>query len=144
MKNLNLVLVSVLFFSLVDLASAQSEGLTPTVTPITQNNLGLAPTVTPVVKNNISPTPTVTPIFKSNLQTVNRRLLEQLMQINADLASGYITQTQAAAIRQQIKVIHQQVLANMNANGVTTLTNTQAQQLKGMLDTNAASLSIVR
>lgn len=77
---------------------------------------------------NTSPTPTG-PNASSPLHQLGVKFREDMMQIQKDVKSGKLTATQATSLREQIKTIRKQELADMKGNGTKTLTADQESGL---------------
>ncbi len=77
---------------------------------------------------NTSPTPT-SPSANTPLHQLGLKFREDMIQIQKDVKSGKLTQTQATEYRNQLKAIRKQELADVKANGTKTLTADQESGL---------------
>ena len=90
---------------------------------------------------NSTPTPAVkNPGASSPLHQLGVKFREDMIQIQKDVKSGKLTQAQANSLREQLKAIRKQELADLKANGTKTLTSTQESALMSQLATVEQSL----
>lgn len=88
-----------------------------------------------------SPLPTPTsPSANNPLHQLGMKFRTDMIQIQKDQKSGKLTQAQANQLREQIKTIHKQELADMKTNGKKEITVDQENTLMSQLEVVEKSL----
>jgi hypothetical protein len=85
-----------------------------------------------VLAQSTSPSNTKNP----KAHALHKRLRQKMRQVQADLKSGKITQTQANSKRENLMAVHQEEMQLKKQNGSHELTDDQAQHLNSELDKN--------
>jgi hypothetical protein len=71
-----------------------------------------------------------------NAHEVHKKLRDQIRQIQQDLKSGKITESEAKTRRENLRSVHEEEKQFRHQNGGKDLTASQANQLKASLDKN--------